>query len=213
MQRFWSSILLSTLGRSVTTPERVLSRSALFAGRPVFVLARHRHREHHRCACSAEGPDQQCVAWTRNPDQKPGPETKFGAPETGKSGNAPSGSSSKDIAHDEGPAPVAVAYRRGARMAAHEAYLTHSTILCARSIRAQSTAPHRRSCTASMPAPHGRRALRSKQKMSFEQGALLGREFRLRSARLVVSVTDSPRVSSRCTALNMSSRKICSDKV
>jgi len=144
----------------------------------------------------------------RSMDQKPGPETKFGAPETGKSGNAPSGSSSKDIAHDEGPAPVAVAYRRGARMAAHEAYLTHSTNLCARSIRAQSTAPHRRSCTASMPAPHGRRALRSKQKMSFEQGALLDREFRLRSARLVVSVTVSPRVSSRCTALNMSSRKI-----
>ena len=41
----------------------------MFAGRPVFVLARHRHREHHRRACSAEGPDQQCVAWTRNPDQ------------------------------------------------------------------------------------------------------------------------------------------------
>ena len=59
-------------------------------------------------------------------------------------------------------------------MAAHEAYLTHSTIVCARSIRAQSTAPHRRSCTASTPAPHGRRALRSKKKMSFEQGALLG---------------------------------------
>ena len=85
--------------------------------------------------------------------------------------------------------------------------------LCSRSIRAQSTAPHRRSCTASTPAPHGRRAVRSKQKMSFEQGAILGREFRLRSARLVVSVTVSPRVSSRCTALNMSSRKICSDKV
>ena len=65
----------------------------------------------------------------RSMDQKPGPETKFGAPETGKSGNAPSGSSSKDIAHDEGPAPVAVAYRRGARMAAHEAYLTHITIV------------------------------------------------------------------------------------
>ena len=63
-------------------------------------------------------------------------------------------------------------------MAAHEAYLTHSTILCSRSIRAQSTAPHRRSCTASTPAPHGRRALRLKQKMSLEQGALLGREFR-----------------------------------
>ena len=44
----------------------------MFAGRPVFVLARHRHREgaeHHRRACSAEGADQQCVAWTRNPDQ------------------------------------------------------------------------------------------------------------------------------------------------
>ena len=72
MQRFWSSILLSTLGCSVTTRERVLRRSALCAGRPVFVLARHRHREgaeHHRRACSAEGADQQCVAWTRNPDQ------------------------------------------------------------------------------------------------------------------------------------------------
>ena len=57
--------LLSKLGCSVTTPERVLRRSALFAWRPVFVLARHRHREHHRRACSAEGPDQQCVAWTR----------------------------------------------------------------------------------------------------------------------------------------------------
>ena len=62
-------------------------------------------------------------------------------------------------------------------MAAHEAYLTHSTIVCARSIRAQSTAPHRRSCTASTPAPHGRRALRSKQKMSLEQGTLLGENF------------------------------------
>ena len=62
-------------------------------------------------------------------------------------------------------------------MAAHEAYLTHSTIVCARSIRAQSTAPHRRSCTASTPAPHGRRALRSKQKMSLEQGASMEENF------------------------------------
>ena len=47
----------------------------------------------------------------RSMDQKPGPETKLGAPETGKSGNAPSGSSSKDIAYDEGPAPAAVVHR------------------------------------------------------------------------------------------------------
>ena len=79
-------------------------------------------------------------------------------------------------------------------MAAHEAYLTHSTILCARSIRAQSTAPHRRSCTASTPAPHGRRALRSKQKMSLEQGALLAREFR--SEALALSFLSPSRVSS-----------------
>jgi len=79
-------------------------------------------------------------------------------------------------------------------MAAHEAYLTHSTA-CARSIRAQSTAPHRRSCTASTPAPHGRRALRSKQKMSLEQGALLAREFRMRKA-LALSFLSPSRVSS-----------------
>lgn len=54
-------------------------------------------------------------------------------------------------------------------MAAHEAYLTHSTILCSRSIRAQSTAPHRRSCTASTPAPHGRQALSSKYAHSLKR--------------------------------------------
>jgi hypothetical protein len=148
VQRFWSSILLSMLCCSVTTPERVLRRSALCAGRPVFVLARHRHREHHRRACSAEGPDQQCVAWTRNPDQK----RNSAHQKPGSRGTR------RLAAHQRTLRMTRAQHRLRSPTAAERGWLrTRLTLrtlpLCSRSIRAQSTAPHRRSCTINAGAP------------------------------------------------------------